>query len=263
MKTIFSALFCFLLCATPASAQSPIVAASGETPVADASPEAPIAAESGKTPVAAESGKTPVAAESGKTPIVAVRSKPPVVAVTGRGPATAGKAKTIDASLGYAYLSGGESFSNRMRLNGVDASFTIRNSRLGIRADMGYARAANALGTGHHSDLLSYLAGPVFYPTRHRRFDTYIHVLVGGARVSGPVRLKAGAILLGGWATGYAWAVGGGVDYWFSDSLAIRSGADYLRTAYYDPSLAVRGQNNIRTTASVVYFFGKRSRTWR
>jgi hypothetical protein len=93
MKTIFSALFCFLLCPTPASAQSPIVAAMGETPVADASREGPIAAES---------GKTPIAAESGKTPIVAVRSKPPVVAVRGRGPATAGKAKTIDASLGYA-----------------------------------------------------------------------------------------------------------------------------------------------------------------
>jgi opacity protein-like surface antigen len=245
MKTIFSALFCFLLCATPASAQSPIVAAMGETPVADAGREAPIAAE------------------SGKTPIVAVRSKAPVVAVRGRGPGTAGKAKTIDASLGYAYLSGGESFSNPMRLKGVDASFTIRYSRLGIKADMGYARAANVLGTGHHSDLLSYLAGPVFYPTRHRRFDTYIHALVGGARVSGPVRLNGGAILLGGWATGYAWAVGGGLDYWFSDSLAIRSGADYLRTAYYDPSLAVRGQNNIRTTATVVYFFGKRSRTWR
>jgi hypothetical protein len=77
------------------------------------------------------------------------------------------------------------------------------------------------------------------------------------------VRLNGGGILLGGWATGYAWAVGGGVDYWFSDSLAIRTGADYLRTAYYDPSLVVRGQSNIRTTATVVYFFGKRSQTWR
>src|SRR6266852_7407376 len=232
MKTIFPALFCFLLCATSSSAQSPIAALRGETPVADAS------------------GETPIAAASGKTPIAAVKSKAPIAAVRGRGPAAAGKGKTIDASLGYAYVSSGESFSNRMGLKGADASFTIRYSRLGIRADLGYARAANVLCTGYHSDVLSYLAGPVFYPTRHRSFDTYIHVLAGGAKVSGPVRLNGGRILLGGWATGYAWAVGGGVDYWFSDSLAIRTGADYLRTAYYDPTLAVRGQNNIRTTAT-------------
>jgi len=245
MRTIFPALFCFLLCATPASAQSPIVAASGETPVS------------------ALRDETPIAAAAGKTPFAAARSKTPVVAVRGKGPAVAGKGKTIDVSLGYAYLSSGQSFSNRMGLKGADAGFTIRYSRLGIRADLGYARAANVLGTGRRSSVLSYLAGPVFYPTRHRNFDTYIHALVGGARVSGPVRLNSGGILLGGWATGYAWAVGGGVDYWFSDSLAIRTGADYLRTAYYDPTLTLRGQNNIRTTATVVYFFGKRSRTWR
>lgn len=245
MRTIFPALFCFLLFATPASAQSPIVATSGETPVS------------------ALRDETPIAAAAGKTPFAALRSKTPIVPVRGKGPAAAGQGKTIDVSLGYAYLSSGESFSNRTGSKGADASFTIRYSRLGIRADLGYARAANVLGTGRRSSVLTYLAGPVFYPTRHRNFDTYIHALVGGARVSGPVHLNSGGILLGGWATGYAWAVGGGVDYWFSDSLAIRTGADYLRTAYYDPSLVVRGQNNIRTTATVVYFFGKRSRTWR
>jgi opacity protein-like surface antigen len=183
--------------------------------------------------------------------------------VRAKTPIAAGKGKMIDVSLGYYYVSSGKSFSSQTGLKGADASFTIRYSRLGIRADLGYARAANVLGTGRHSDVLSYLVGPVFYPTRHHSFDTYIHALVGGARVSGPVRLSGGGIVLGGWATGYAWAVGGGVDYWFSDSLAIRTGADYLRTAYYDPTLAVRGQNNIRTTAAVVYFFGRRSRTWR
>jgi len=227
MRTIFLTLsFCFLMSALPASAQSPIAAAEDETPIA------------------------------------AVRSETRFANVRGKTPIAAGKGKTIDVSLGYSYVSSGKSFFNRMGLKGADASFTIRYSRLGIRADLGYARAANVLGTGRHSDVLCYLVGPVFYPTRHRSFDTYIHALVGGARVSGPVRVNGGGILLGAWATGYAWAVGGGVDYWFSDSLAVRTGADYLRTAYYDPTLAVRGQNNIRTTATVVYFFGKRSRTW-
>jgi hypothetical protein len=244
MRTI-PALFCLLLCATPASAQSPIAAASSETPLS------------------ASRDETPSAAASSKTPAAPIRSEPRVAAVRGKTPAVAGKGKTIDVSLGYSRVSSGESFSNGMGLKGADASFTIRYSRLGIRADLGYVRAANVLGTGRHSDVLSYLAGPVFYPARHRNFDIYIHALAGGARVSGPVRLTGGGILLGGWATGYAGAVGGGVDYWFSDSLAIRTGADYLRTGYYDPSLVVRGQSNIRTTATVVYFFGKRSRTWR
>jgi len=83
-------------------------------------------------------------------------------------------------------------------LNGGDTSFTLGTSRLGIRADWGYARAANVHGTGRHSDLLSYLAGPVFYPSRHRNFNTYIHALVGAARVSGPVPRNGGGFLLGG-----------------------------------------------------------------
>ena len=50
----------------------------------------------------------------------------------------------------------------------------------------------------------------------------------GGAKVSGPILTNGGLILLGGWATGYAWAVGGGVEYRATDSMAIRTGADYL-----------------------------------
>jgi opacity protein-like surface antigen len=85
-------------------------------------------------------------------------------------------------------------------------------------------------------------------------------VLVGGAKVSGPILTNGGTILLGGWTTSYAWAVGGGLEYWATDSVAIRTGADYLRTAFYDSSLVVRGQSNLRTTATVVYYFGKPSR---
>jgi len=218
MRTVFTTLFCFMLCATHASAQSPVAAA---------------------------------------------RSEAPVAAATVKNPVAAARGKTIDVSLGYSYLSHGESNSNRVGLKGADAAFTLGTSRLGIRADLGYARAANVHGTGRHSDVLSYLAGPVFYPARHRHFDTYIHALVGAARVSGPVPRNGGGFLLGGWATGYAWAVGGGVDYWILHSMAIRTGVDYMRTAYFDSSLAIRGQNNIRTTATVVYYFGRPSRTWR
>lgn len=229
MRILFPALFCSLLFAAPASAQSSIAGASGEPPAA-ASAEAPLA---------------PI------KPVKPIRSNTPI--------ATA-KSKTIEMGLGYSYVSQPGYQSKRLGLQGADASLTIGFSRLGITADVGYARASNVLGTGRHSAVLTYLAGPVFHHTVHHRFDTYVHLLVGGAKVSGPILTNDGTILLGGWTTGYAWAVGGGVEYWATDSMAIRTGADYLRTPFYDSSLAVRGQSNIRTTATLVYYFGKPSR---
>ena len=180
-----------------------------------------------------------------------------------QSPVAAARGRTIDVSLGYSYVSSKGSYSNRLGLTGADASFTIGSSRLAIKADLSYARASNVFGTGRHSDVLSYLAGPVFHPTRHRYVDTYIHALVGGARVTGPILLNGGGYLAGAWMTNYAWAVGGGAEYWVLDSMAIRFGADYLRTSYFDASLATRGQSNLRATSSVVYFFGRRSRTRR
>lgn len=231
MKILFSALFCSLLCSAPASAQSSIAGASGEAAAASA-----------------EAAPVPI------KPVKPLRSEAPI--------ATA-RIKIIELGLGYSYLSQPGNQSNRLGLRGPDASLTIGSSRLGLTAEVGYARASNVLGTGRHSAVFTYLAGPVFHHTVHRRFDTYVHVLVGGAKVSGPLLTNSGIILLGGWTTSYAWAVGGGVEYWATDSMAIRTGADYLRTAFYDPSLAVRGQGNIKTTATIVYYFGMRSRRWR
>lgn len=168
--------------------------------------------------------------------------------------------KTIDLGLGYSYVSQGENLSGPIGLNGGDASITIGYSRLGWKADFGYARSSNVGGTQTHSTVRSYLVGPVFHATFHHRFDTYAQVLVGAARVSGPVPLGGGSYLLGGWAEGPAWAVGGGVDYRVSDSIAIRSGVDYMRTTYFDSTAAVRGQGNIRSTVTILYSFVKRSR---
>ena len=173
---------------------------------------------------------------------------------------TAGRARTIDVSLGYSYVNHPSSSSNRVGLNGLDGSVTIGlYSRFAIRGDFGYARAGNVLGTPSSGAVLSYMAGPVFYPATQRRFDTYVHALLGGARVSGPVPVSGG-ILIGGWATGFAWAVGGGIDYKVSDSFAIRTGVDYMRTSYFVPSLAIQSQNNIRATVGLVYLFGSRPR---
>ena len=175
-------------------------------------------------------------------------------------PLEAAKGKTMEMGLGYSYISQPGNQSKQLGLQGADASFTLGFSRLGITTDFGYARASNVLNTGRHSTVFTYLAGPVFHHTVHRKFDSYVHVLVGGAKVTGPILANSGVILLGGWTTGYAWAVGGGLEYWATDSMAIRTGVDYLRTPFYDSSLVVRSQGNLRTTATLVYYFGTRPR---
>jgi opacity protein-like surface antigen len=176
-----------------------------------------------------------------------------------QSPVAAANGRIIDVGLGYTYASRSENPSNRVGLHGADASFTMGMfPHLAVRADLGYVRAANVLGSGRHSDVLSYMAGPVLYPTTHRHFVTYLHGLAGGARVTGPIFGIGGGSPDTGFANRFAWAVGGGVDFWISNAMAIRTGVDYIRTAYFGPSLTIRGQNNIRTTASVVYFLGKR-----
>ena len=125
----------------------------------------------------------------------------------------------------------------------MDASFTLGlRPHLAIKADLGYAWAPHVLGTPSRSDVLSYMIGPVFYLTPQRHFGTYIQALGGGAKVTGPVTYQ-GTIYIGGWSTGYAWALGGGTDYRLTDSLAIRTGVDYLRTTYYGPTLKFQGQH--------------------
>src|SRR5580658_10736498 len=138
-----------------------------------------------------------------------------------QSPISAATGRTIEVSLGYSYVSHGESLSSPVGLSGGDASVTMGGSRLSLKADLAYARAATVPGTGHHPEVLSYLAGPVFHPTIRRNFDTYVQALVGAARVSGPVPLGGGAYLLGGWATDVAWLAGGGVEYRLANSIAI------------------------------------------
>src|SRR5271157_3355833 len=141
-------------------------------------------------------------------------------------------------------------------MNGVDAGVTVGVSRrFAVRADLGYARAGNVFSTGHHSDILSYLAGPVYYPTRSRHLSTYVELLAGGARVTGVTPMPNGGHVRG-FANEFAWAGGGGVEINTWPSLAMRIGADYLRTQYFDPSVTLQGQGNLRALMSFTYYLG-------
>ena len=72
--------------------------------------------------------------------------------------------------------------------------------RVGVTADLTYVRASNSLDLGHHADVLSYLTGPVYYPVRAGRLTSFVHGLIGGARVTGPIPAGANSFLGGGYA---------------------------------------------------------------
>src|SRR5438309_144036 len=89
-------------------------------------------------------------------------------------PVAAGISPAINVGAGYSYVNLSGPASTRIWLNGADVSATADFSRhVGVRADLGYVRASNVLGSGNHADVLSYLGGPVLYPTRRRHLVTY------------------------------------------------------------------------------------------
>src|SRR5713226_1351217 len=181
---------------------------------------------------------------------------PRTIAQSPRAPAIA---PVVSASLGYSFISLATPSSARIALNGLDAAFTLDVSpRLGARVDVSYVRASHVLNSGHHSDVLSYLAGPVFYPVRRSKLAVFAQGLIGAARVTGPVPVSGGGFL-DGYVNQFAWAVGTGAEFRVYESIGVRIGADYLHTRYFNSGPAIRGQNNLRITTSLVYFFERHS----
>ena len=174
-------------------------------------------------------------------------------------PAPAGLAPVMDVSLGYSYMRSTTPLSTGLNLNGAVASLTEGiTPRLGIRADLGYSRTANVLGTTHHTDVLDYLVGPVFYPRRDRHLVTFAHGLFGGARVTGIVPING--VPTKGYVYDFAWAFGGGYEYWFTDAMAMRVSVDALHTSYFNAAGAVQGRYDIRPAVGLVYYFGAQRR---
>jgi len=92
----------------------------------------------------------------------------------------------------------------------------------------------------------------VFFPVERRRTRMFVHVLAGAGLVDGTARASA-TDFFHGWLTRPAYAFGGGVERNISRPFALRFGADYLHTSFYDSSGAIQGQQNFRATVSLVF----------
>ncbi|HKM66799.1 MAG TPA: outer membrane beta-barrel protein [Candidatus Acidoferrum sp.] len=177
-----------------------------------------------------------------------------------QGPLVSGTGPEVEMHGGFEYIGQQVPSTSRVTMYGVDSGLTVGVSRhFGVRLDLGYARAGSLFESGHSSDILSYMAGPVIYPARTQRLSPYVELLVGGARVTG-----ATPDVQGGYVRGYvnqlAWAGGAGVEIRTTPAFALRVGADYMHTSYFDPTLAVAGQGNIRGLVSFTYYLGGRRR---
>jgi opacity protein-like surface antigen len=184
-------------------------------------------------------------------PLVAQRlvtSAPPVAATV----------PVFEVSAGYTYLALDTPSRQRVSLSGVDADgFVDFNPRWGMMVDSSYARTGNVLGTGHSGNVLSFLIGPVFYPVDYGNNRIFVHTLAGVSLVNSAIPVK-GTYYLGGTVTRFSYALGGGVERTIAGPLAIRVGADYLRTTFANSTAAMQFQNNVRFVTGFVFRFGNR-----
>jgi opacity protein-like surface antigen len=178
----------------------------------------------------------------------------------GQGPVFSGTGPEIEAHGGFEYIGQQVPTATRVPMYGVNSGLTVGVlRRLGVRLDLGYARTGNVFESGHDSDILTYMAGPVFYPVRTPLVSPYVQLLVGGARVTGATPNSQGGFVRG-YANEVAWAAGGGVELRTSRKFALRVGAEYLHTSYFDPTFSLAGQGNIRGVVSFTYYLGGRRR---
>jgi opacity protein-like surface antigen len=174
-----------------------------------------------------------------------------------QAPVFAGGGPVIEASAGYSYQHVATPSLDAIGMQGIDTSINADvTRRFGVKLDVGYSRAFNVYGTTHDSDMLTYMAGPLFYPVRHRSYDIYTELLLGGARQTG-INLGANDVTFHGFVNKFAWAAGGGVQYKLTPSFSVRGGADFLHSSFFNDTANIQGQNTIRGVLSIVYTFGE------
>ncbi len=130
-----------------------------------------------------------------------------------QGPVVAGIAPVLEAGVGYSYVDAGVPSQSRLGMNGIQLVGNADISRrFGVTAEWGYARSFDAYNSGRSADIMTYMAGPVFYAVRKQKLNVFAHVLLGAARETGINYEPNGQIVLG-YTNRFAWAGGAGVQY--------------------------------------------------
>jgi|SRR5579872_1393555 len=151
---------------------------------------------------------------------------------------------------GYSFTTIDQNSGPRANANGFEVSASGNFNRwLAVEFDAsGYYQQLR--DNGGPAGTFSYIAGPRFniFRTQHSVSPFFFHFLLGFQHLIGS---DFGASVSD---TAITAALGGGVEWQFSNHLAIRSSIDYAPTHY------VVGQNNIRTSIGLAYSFGRVAR---
>jgi len=192
------------------------------------------------------------------TPLLLISIFAPLA--NGQGPVSAGVSPVQEVGVGFSYTQANVPSEGQIGINGLQAVFSADlNRHFAIKTDFGYSRTFDVFHTGHSADLMTYMAGPVFYAVRRRKVSVYGELLLGAARQTG-VNFEGNGQIVLGYANEFAWAGGGGVQYEIVPSFSVRVGADYLRTSFFNSNVVVQGQTNLRSSIFLVYTFGARGR---
>jgi opacity protein-like surface antigen len=175
-----------------------------------------------------------------------------------QGPVIAGVAPVVEQGIGYTYMKSDVPSQGSLVMFGVLVSGSADlNAHFGAKLEVGYSRSTDAFQTGRKADILTYMAGPVFYPVRRPNFSVHVQVLAGGARETG-VNFESDGTLVRGYVNHFAWAGGVGFQFRISPALSLRPEVEYLRTSFFDSNVAIKGQTNLRPSLSLMYTFGRR-----
>jgi opacity protein-like surface antigen len=178
--------------------------------------------------------------------------------VRAQGPVIAGVAPVIEEGVGYTYMKSAVPSEGNLMMAGIMISGSADlNAHFGAKLEVGYSRSFDAFQTGRHADILTYLGGPVFYPVRRPGFSIHVQALAGGARETG-VNFENDGTLVRGYVNHFAWAGGAGFQFRISPALSLRPEVEYLRTSYFDSTVTIKGQTNLRTSLSLMYTLGRR-----
>ena len=176
----------------------------------------------------------------------------PWLTAVSQTPRPAATAPSLRADFGYSFMNSTSASGPNFHLNGVVSGLDADlRPHLGIRAEIGYVRAARVNGSTHHGDVLSLMAGPVFTPTRNPSRSICLYLLAGSARTTGAV--PAGTGYLTGYAIEPAWAAGIGTIRSLAGRYAIQTSVEYLHTTFFDRNASLQGQSSIRVKLAFVY----------
>jgi hypothetical protein len=168
-------------------------------------------------------------------------------------PAPAVTGPAYDVSSGYTYLNMQIPGVGHVHLNGADVSGSIAlGPRWGATLDTSYARTYDVLRISHPAYMLNAQGGPEFCPFQHGNTRIFLRALAGAALLDGAAP-GSGTQFYHGWLVHPSFAVGTGFEQSVSEQFAVRVNGDYLRTSFYNYTGAVRPQNNLRLTASLVF----------